>query len=480
MSDQSQAQTRAAAPADLATLQTRRDLISHWMGLVRSTRLYEPGNDSVLKIAERILACVKTLAGESGDVELLVRHQSIFVSGERVRESALVSSAYHGFVDLLARAEITAVRVDAGVSPREIDGFGRLLAEVAEGARSPEEIEPELAVRAISGLELVRAGDAVEEAPLTVDREQITKRVYMRSISVVKGVFHSAAKDGRVSGRMVKRVVQQMIESVDQDYLLNLSSLKNYDEYTFNHSVNVSVLAIALGRHVGLSRRQLYVLGQAGMLHDLGKLCVPRDVLNKPGKLTPEERTVIESHPAHGFITIASSLGVTDDTIPVALAAFQHHVNLNGTGYPQSAVGGAIGLLSRLVAIVDRYDAMTSARAYRRQPIPPWKALAIMYHRHADQFDRPLLRYFMNLLGLYPLGTCVQLSDGSIALVVGGNHEAALRHLPLVRLVLDADGEPAASEVIDLAARVKEDDGLRVAQVVNPEDYAIEMMDYLL
>jgi len=242
----------------------------------------------------------------------------------------------------------------------------------------------------------------------------------------------------------------------------------------------VSVLAIALGRHVGLSRRQLYVLGQAGMLHDLGKLCVPREVLNKPGKLTREERSVIESHPAHGFVSIASSLGVSDDTIPVALAAFQHHVNLNGTGYPQSAVGGSIGLLSRIVAIVDRYDAMTSARAYRRQPIPPWKALAIMHHRHAAQFDGPLLRYFMNLLGLYPLGTCVQLTDGSIALVVGGNHDASLRHLPVVRLVLDPDGEPAANEVVDLASRAKEDDALRVAQVVNPEDYAIEMMDYLL
>ena len=471
--------SRPADPVDLRALQTRRELISHWMGLLRSVRLYDLGNETVTSLAGRILACTRRLVAGGAELEFLVRQDSIFIGGERVRESTVASSAYHAFVDLLSRAGLAAFRLDAETAPRELASFAQLLAEVGAGERAREELASELSVRGISRVEVLLADDTALLSPRSLDREQITKRVYLRSIGVVKGVFHSMSRDGRVNARMVKRAVQQMVETVDSDYLLNLTSLKNYDEYTFNHSVNVSVLAIALGRRVGLSRHQLYVLGQAGMLHDLGKLCVPREVLNKPGKLTPEERAVIESHPIEGFLAIASSLGVADETIPVALAAFQHHVNLDGTGYPQLVGDPSLGLLSRIVAVVDRYDAMTSARVYRKQPIPPWKALAIMYHRHAGHYDGALLRTFMNLLGAFPLGTAVELSDGCIAVVVGGNPEPRLRHLPMVRVLLDAGGQPA-NEVVDLAAHAKDAEPLAVRQVVDPDAYGIEIMDYLL
>ncbi len=480
MSEAPRPPPRAAEPVSLQALQTRRELVAHWMGLLRSVRVYEPGNATIQSIAARILASSRRLHENASDIELLVRHDSIFIGGERLRESAVASSAYHGFIDLLTRCGLAAFRMEVDASERELESFARLLSRAAKKELSPSELNAELAVQGISRFELQLAEEAPVCAPVHLDREQITKRVYLRSIGVVKGVFHSMGRDGRVNARMVKRVVQQMIEDVDTDYLLNLSSLKNYDEYTFNHSVNVSVLAISLGRHIGLSRRQLYVLGQAGMLHDLGKLCIDRELLNKPGKLTPDERKVIEGHPVEGFVSIASSLGVADETIPVALAAFQHHVNLDGSGYPETATHASLGLLSRIVAIVDRYDAMTSARVYRRQPIPAPKALAIMHYRHGGHFDPALLRYFMNMLGAFPLGTAVQLSDGSIAVVVGGNSDAALRHLPVVRLLLDPDGNPASNEVIDLATSIKDEEPLSVTRVVEPEAYGIEIMDYLL
>jgi len=464
---------------DLRTLERSRELISLWMGVLRAVRLYASGNDAIRGVAAKIHEHVVALLEGAADLEIRVRHDSIFIAGERIREGAVASTSYHAFIDVLRSCGVTALHISDEASVVEIEELARLLYETHQGLRARGELRDELAVRGVVNVWVdMDAGD--EELPEDLSQEQVARRVYLRSIAVVKNVFQSMRSDGRINSRMVKRVVQQMIEAVDDGQLLQLTSLKNYDEYTFNHSVNVSVLGIAFGRHVGLDRRQLYVLGQAGMLHDLGKLCVPREVLNKPGRLTPEERTVIETHPVEGFVSIASRVGVMDDTIPVALAAFQHHANQDGTGYPPAALESSTGILSRMVAIVDRYDAMTSARVYRSEPIPPWKTLAIMYHRQAGQHDAALLSSFMNMLGAFPLGTTVRLSDGTIAIVLGGHADAELRHLPQVRLILDCDGRPASNQVLDLAAFAKDPEPLTIVETVDPRSFGIEMMDYLL
>ncbi len=464
---------------DLEILKQSRELVARFMGLMRAAHLYDPGNDAILHAAGEILELATRIRGDGVDLEVKARHDSIYIGGERIRESAMGSSIYHGFIDVLRRAGLGSFTIDEDAQPSDLEDFSGLLIEALSGEPGSVDIAARLDVRGVRSIGVEKLDD---EALLAreVDQEQIAKRVYLRSIGVVKNVFHSMRADGRVNSRLVKRVVQQMIEAVDHGHIQNLSSLKNYDEYTFNHSVNVSVLAIALGRHVGLSRRQLYVLGQAGMLHDLGKLCIPIEVLNKPGKLTPDELKVIQNHPIEGFVSIASKVGVFDDTIDVALGAFQHHINPDGTGYPEVARDSTPGFLSRIVSIADRYDAMTSARVYRKTPIPAWKALSIMYHRQGSQHDNALLRYFMNMLGAIPLGTTVRLSDGSVGIVVAGNPEPGLSHLPTVRLVLDASGQAIGKEVIDLASRAKGADCLTVEEAVDPARYGIEIMDYLL
>jgi len=272
-----------------------------------------------------------------------------------------------------------------------------------------------------------------------------------------------------------------VIDSLESapDSLMQMTSLKNFDEYTFNHSVNVSVLAIALGRHIGLTRQQLYIVGQAGMLHDLGKLSIPKDILNKKGCLTPNERQLMESHAVDGFVSLAKNLGASADTIDIALTAFEHHLNEDGTGYPQVATARPKGLLSRLITIVDRYDAMTSNRIYR-PAMSPQKSLSIMFNLRGSHYDQTLLKYFMNLLGYYPLGTIVRLSDGSIGIVLGGPSQLDRRHLPTVTVILNREGQPADRRTIDLSDIAKDEHSLHVAHTVDPKEYGIEAMDYIL
>jgi len=465
--------------ADIEEVKLGREIVSHWMGLMRAIHLYDRGNSAILSLTSRILEAANGLRGDALDLEIGIRQDAIFLGGERLREGNVGSAGYHGFVDLLRRCGISVIAISEEAGPEDVELVASLIAEITKGERTANELVGELGLRGVSGIDVV-AAEGPEELPDDQDPAVVAKRVYLRSIGVVKSVFQTMRSDGRINARMVKRVVQQMIESVDNGCMLNLTSLKNYDEYTFNHSVNVSVLAIALGRAVGLSRDQQYVLGQAGMLHDIGKLCVAKEVLNKPGRLTPDERSMVENHPADGLVTIASRLGVSDESIPVALAAFQHHVNMDGTGYPVAATGAPVGLLSRVVSVVDRYDAMTSSRIYRPEPISPAKALAIMYHRNLEHYDPALLSHFMNLMGAFPMGTTVRLTDGSVAIVLRGNDDPNLRHLPIVRVILDPIGSPSEGEELDLAAGIKETDPLQIDEAVNPDDYGIELMDYLL
>jgi HD-GYP domain-containing protein (c-di-GMP phosphodiesterase class II) len=458
-----------------------RELISHWMALFRAVRLYEADNAAVENLGQKIREKLGQLQDGAGEVEITVRHDSVFISGERIRESTIGSSVYHGFIDLLRAARLKGLRIEETVTDAELALFARLLLDVSAGGQPTEAMVNELKIRASTHIELDLL-DEEEDLIKEVDQERVAKQIYLRSIGVVKGVFDSFRKNDRINSRRIKRVVQQMIESLNfnPENLLNLTNLKNYDEYTFNHSVNVSVLGIALGRHLGLTRQQAYLVGQAGMLHDLGKLYVPPQILNKAGKLTPEEQKATRMHPIDGFVTTATQLGVSEGSIDIALASYEHHMNLDGSGYPTAPTAGAMGLLSRILAIVDRYDAMTSSRVYRQQPIPPHKALAIMFHSHQDRHDKGILRYFMNMMGILPLGTVVRLSDNSLGLVVGCPCEPQLRHFPTVKMILDQDGEPASGEKLDLAATAKDPEPMRVEEIVDAGEYGIEVMDYIL
>ena len=259
-------------------LELGRELIVSWTSLFRAVHFYEQANDTVLSHCDRIRRTVHELIEQDDDAELTVRHDSIFVNGLRIRATVAASTSYQRFMELLRGAGIGTIHVDDEASPSELEVFARLLQTMAESRRDPSELVQELAVRGVSHVE-VEPEEQAEELPDDLTEEQVERRVFLRSISVVKNIFHEFRTSDRISARRVKRVVQEMIDTLDagNESLMHLTSIKNYDEYTFNHSVNVSVLGIALGRHVGLTRSQLYSVGQAGMMHDLGKIEIPKE-----------------------------------------------------------------------------------------------------------------------------------------------------------------------------------------------------------
>lgn len=245
-----------------------------------------------------------------------------------------------------------------------------------------------------------------------------------------------------------------LLELVDQlghnaEIALILSSLRRHDSYTYDHSINVGLLSICLARHVGWRGRDLHEFGVAALIHDVGKLYTPLEVLNKPGRLTPQEWIVMKRHPRDGF-DILKEGGVGSDIAPYI--AIEHHTQPDGVGYPPLPYGvERMHPGSKMVKIADAYDAFTTIRPYRSQTRP--KEVLKMLRSQADkQFDGELVEAFIEMMGDYPIGSTLKLTSGRIGLVVDVHQEAPDR--PLVRILQKADGRKARNlELIDLRTR---------------------------
>ncbi|MGI6552348.1 MAG: HD-GYP domain-containing protein [Bacillota bacterium] len=240
-----------------------------------------------------------------------------------------------------------------------------------------------------------------------------------------------------VSTQGLRKAVNNIIdELLDQRQLMiNLQDIRSMDGYTFAHSVNVCILALITGIALGLKRPQLYQLGLGALMHDIGKIFIPLGILNKKGKLTQEEMAVIREHPGKGFAVLRRQEEVS---LVSALVALEHHEKYNGSGYPHSLQGNEIHLFSRIVGVVDVYDALTADRVYRKayQPNEAYEYLAAS---GGGDFDFQVVNAFLRHVAAYPVGTWVKMSSGEIGVVVGNRPGFSTR--PSVRIVFDREGK---------------------------------------
>ena len=292
--------------------------------------------------------------------------------------------------------------------------------------------------------------------------------------SYVDKMLEEARLGTSVDTTAAKAVVSQLVERVvaNPDALIWLTHLKRRDEYTATHCVNVCVLAITFGRWLGLEGDTLRILGLGALLHDVGKMHVPPEVLNKPGRLTDEEFDIMKAHPELGHELLSGSAEVGDEAMEIVL---RHHERIGGQGYPGGLTGEQISRLTKIVSIVDVYDAVTSDRVYH-DGISPSAALKNLYNWAPNNFDADLVEAFIRSIGIYPVGSLVQLNTGDVGIVVATNESYRLR--PLLLLVLDADQQPYTQRrLINLASPVWESDPNkpRIERVLEPGAYGIDV-----
>jgi putative nucleotidyltransferase with HDIG domain len=203
-----------------------------------------------------------------------------------------------------------------------------------------------------------------------------------------------------------------------------MTTLKDYDEYTYQHCVNVAILDITMGNRIGLSKQQLSQLGVAGLFHDIGKVRMPNAILQKPGKLSPEEWAIMKTHPIEGVKIITKLHGLSSLAMRAMVTAYEHHLNIDLSGYPRLNRPRSQNLFSRIVAICDCFDAMTAHRSYQKDPFTPYEGAALRDDSTSPTgFDTTLLKVFIRTIGIYPPGSVVKLSTGEIAVVLFPSQE---------------------------------------------------------
>ena len=260
---------------------------------------------------------------------------------------------------------------------------------------------------------------AVPSRATDPDTERAAKAVGRGKRTVVK-LFDNIRLGRTIAVDRLAPVVAELAIEVDRNaqVILRLLRLKNRDEYTYVHSVAVSALMMNFARHLGLDETLMPEIGLAGLLHDVGKIAVPSDILNKPGQLTDGEFALMKEHPSNGYDLLRASKGVSQLALDVCLS---HHERFDGTGYPSGLSGSALSLIARMGAICDVYDALTSDRAYK-DAWTPQHALGAM-RRWKGHFDPELLEAFMESLGIFPIGTLVRIRDSALGIVIGENPE---------------------------------------------------------
>jgi HD-GYP domain-containing protein (c-di-GMP phosphodiesterase class II) len=454
---------------------------------LRSLKLYPVENATVQRALDDLDTTARALLAIEADLEVRLAGDFIFVNATRLRLELDNYASFSHILAVLRAFDVGAVRIHSTAERREWQIFLSLLLSLAEWGQPEErfdELQERLAGGQVRSLEIERY-TATESDPDTEQAKEAAKRVYSQGVAVTKDVITGARLGRATSVKRVKRAVQLIVDQVlnNETSLVGLTTIRDYDEYTFTHSVNVCIFSVALGKKLGLSRLQLYDLGIAALLHDVGKARVPLEILNKTTGLDEREWRVMQAHPWLGALTLYAMRAHDEVPFRSVLVAHEHHMKTDLSGYPRTVRPRTLGIFSRIVSVADGFDAATTRRSYQTIPIEPDEVLREMWQNPKRGYDTVLVKALINLIGVYPVGTCVILDTFEVGIVAAPNPEGQQLNRPLLRIAVDADGAtvPPPGELVSLTEQ--DDTGAfrrSIVKVTNPARYGLTVGDYFV
>ncbi len=318
----------------------------------------------------------------------------------------------------------------------------------------------------------------IDQKNTTVIQEELVKakEIKKEAKKTVQTMMDEIRLGKQVELEKADHVVETMIDSIfrNSDAITSLGRIKKTDEYTFYHSVSVSVLMISFGKHLGFDTQLLKKIGVGGLLHDIGKMKISIEILNKPGKLTDDEFKKIKEHAEQSRVILEQSPGINEISVQVAA---QHHERFDGSGYPNSLKGEEISKFGQMAAIVDVYDAITSDRCYHKG-MEPTEALKKLFEWSEFHFNNDLVQQFIRCVGIYPVGTLVILESGLLGIVL--NHGGKSLAQPVVRVIFDTKKVRYITPYdIDLSQPCNGDSGDKVKDYESPNKWGIHPEMYL-
>ena len=434
------------------------DLLRRLAAAIRGAQLYAPGHPLVTRSITSLLETLATAHQHMPSVTIGIVGEDLVVGDIPIRDAVATMG------ELMRRVQqsgIERIVIDRGVQSDEI----MRLVETVSRSESGDQ------TAALSRLPHIRVGrlQVDEQTDAGVGDIATFRRLYDDAVKVAETLWDSAGIEGIPDADAARGMVDSLAQAVAQNRtaLLALTALKNYDNYTFTHMVNVSILTMGQARGVGIDGPLLREFGLAALMHDIGKVKTPNEILNKPDKLTEQEYEILKRHTVDG----AQILRKTPEMPTLApVVAFEHHLRADGTGYP-SAQRAQLNLATTLCGIADVYDAMRSQRVY--QPaFPTDRILAVLQRNDGKQFDQHLVRRFVQLVGIYPVGNMVRLYKGEIAVVMKAHAPDPYR--PRVRILMTADEIPLANPIeVNLWERPEEQDNA-IQAPLDASEYGID------
>ena len=463
------------------------DFIIKFYRLLKGTTIYDRKNVIIDRLTQECLQVINSIIESEGHLFLKIVRDNFFFNNIRVIVKADKYAVFKAFWQEMRRRWIGEVEFSTEVGGEHLKDFIYLLSGLGENNESNYlYVKKQLEYRSIESIDVGKL-EFFKDEDIYIDSEdqkKYSKEVYFKSIGLVKEVVESINQQKALNIRKAKRLMQNAVNAIMQDdsTLLGLANIKNYDEYTFNHSVNVAIYAIALGQRIGIPKKHLSHLGMAGLFHDMGKTKIPREILNKTGKLSPEEWVMMRSHPIAGTELIMRMKEWGELSTRMIEGAFEHHLRYDLTGYPRLTRKRKITLFGRIITIGDFYDALVRPRVYNRFPYVSEKILGIMLERSGKDFDPAIVKVFINMIGIFPLGTLVLLNTNEMGLVTQIQEDTELIDRPKVCLLSYSDGEYRKGKVVDLREmdEVTGDFKRSIVKTLDPNEYNMNVAEFLI
>ena len=461
----------------VARLRAADDFMRRLSAALRAAQLYAPTHPLVQRAFDGLDESITQMLDDQPSIAIGFIGQEVIVGDMPLPRAA---ETLGEMMRRLRSLGIERIVFDRGVTPEELT---TMALTIAHPERRPGQetvgVEPSDPLAVLNSLPHIRVGRIQAEETVEKSAADIAtiRRLYADASTVAGSVWEAAKTEGTPDPKAARMLIDSLAQAVsaNRTALIALTALKNYDNYTFTHMVNVSILTMSQARALGMEGAPLRELGLAALMHDIGKVRTPTEILNKPDKLTEDEFAIMRMHVVDG----AEILRRTPEMPAIApVIAFEHHLRLDGTGYPLKVSRKGLNLGTMLCSIADVYDAMRSQRAYQ-QAFPSDRIIQVMNRNDGEQFDQHLVRRFIQLLGIFPPGNLVRLDTGALAVVMAVHAPDPYR--PRVKVISGATGDPLDTpydlnlwEVPDESPTAK-----AVTASLDPSEHAIDPLIYL-
>lgn len=465
-------------------MQLGRNLATRFFVLFKTAQNYSEGHAALTIPVRQFLDVIRSLQRMNAEASLRFKGGYLFLGDLRLKPDSTGFESFNFVMEEMTSCFTGGIAFSPDVTEADISGFFFILLRMQPGppAELFVELQSQLSAARIIAIEVEPMADEIDFTVSTVkvqmDSKSRARRIYFQAIAAVDEIMESAVRGKALRLAKTKRIVQGMLDQIlaDPADLVGFTTLRCNHKYSGNHPVNVAILSMLIGLQAGLTKSRCCELGLVALCHDIGKTILDYDLLDKAEEFSPEEWQEMQKHPLLSVKLLMELKQFDSLSARMIAAAFEHHLRHDFTGYPKVPYR-KIGAFSRIIAIADDFDALTSARVYQREPHAPEKVIRYMLSRSGRNYDPVFLKIFVNVAGIYPIGTLLLLESRELAIVVRNKRALDELAAPWAKVIATPQGVEPSGVIVDTADTSA---GRAILGTIDPVPLRMELSGYFI